>query len=46
MTYTVIVTGSRHYTNSYRAADVISHLWRAHNYDLLVKVGDCPYRHR
>lgn len=40
--YTIIVTGSRDHTATWQVGDMLSQLSRGHNYEIFVKVGDCP----
>lgn len=40
--YTIIVTGSRDFHRSWMISDTLSAISRAHDYDIFIRVGDCP----
>jgi hypothetical protein len=42
MTYTILVTGSRDYSHTYTVENILTQEARSHNWDIFVRVGDCP----
>lgn len=42
MTFTALFTGSRDYQASWRVREAVTQVWREHDYDVFIRVGDCP----
>lgn len=40
--YTAIVSGSRYFPREREVTDALLSIWRANDYDIFIKVGDCP----